>query len=129
MGVALGLWLMIETQLGVMGMAIGISISFVLRGIGFLAIRGAQYFAVPYHRFIRDNMGRPLGIAALAMLVSKVSASWISPDVGPWVTGGLPFVAATIMWFFGNWLWVLEIEHRQKLMASLNMSVLRGKRK
>ncbi len=128
LGVALGLWLMMGTELGVMGMAIGIFIAFVVRGAGFLAIRGAQYFSVSYLLLMGSSMGKPLGVAALSTLISETLVQCIPQDAGGWVSGCMPFVAAAAVWSVGVWLWILDPEHKQKVLAGLRSRLMKNNR-
>ena len=128
LGVAVGFGLMIETQLGVMGMAIGIWLAFVIRGAGFLMTRGAAYFSVPYLRLMADCAGRPLGIAGLMIFASETFSNHVLQDANVWLLGSVSFGTAVVIWFVGVWSWVIDPDHKKKLTTWLRSRMMMSNR-
>jgi len=119
MGVIVGYWLMMGMNLGVMGMAMGISLAFIVRGAGFLAMRGAKYFAISYLKLLSDSMGRPIVISGLAMLVSQLSVIWVPQSFGTGLSELISFIIVCLIWASGVWLWIVESEHKKKISTWL----------
>ena len=120
-GIVVGIWLMIATNLGVVGMAVGISIAFVVRGAGFLMFRGANYFSVSYFRLMFDCIAKPVVIVILAIVSSQFGLAWKGYPQGMWMVGLVPFFIAFTIWVFGVWFWILETDHKRALIDKLSI--------
>lgn len=119
-GLGVGLWLMLGTPLGVIGMAVGIALAFVIRGPLLLAVHGAGYFRVPYLRLMAGSFGRPLLVGAAASLSAMGIDALLPDDTGRWSAGILIFAAAVAAWVVGFMWWIIEPTHRQKLWQRLS---------
>lgn len=119
LGLAAGFWLLLQTELGVYGMAIGIFIAFMLRGLVFLASIGTRMFRVRYGKFIVDLMLVPSLIALLAWSLSKIPCMLLLYDCGVLSAKAVSIFIAASVWSICSWIWVVQPAHKQKLKAKL----------
>lgn len=111
-GLSIGIVLLMFTSLGIMGMAIGVSASFVVRGIGILSLPGAKYFDVPHLRLITICTFIPLLVFLIVCSSYGITQYALSTSSNELLVNLVSLAVATFTWALGNWLLVLDAEHR-----------------
>ena len=112
-GVLFGYMLMVYTSLGTTGMAIGISVAFIIRGFGFLTIQGARYFSVNFSKITLDTMQIPLMLMLFTVLFSKVLLAIIGfDDIHSIYYDILSFGIIFSLWIVGCWFLIIDKNHK-----------------
>jgi len=112
-GIIIGLVLMNMTELGVMGMAIGIASAFIIRGVGFLSVFNARYLGISYGQVVFGNMVRPLAVTSICAIVL-----FFVPDNT--YEALLAFGLIIVIWAVANWLLVVDSEHKANLVRYIS---------
>ncbi len=113
-GVFFGYMLMVYTGLGTSGMAIGISIAFIIRGAFFNTIQGAKYFSVSFFKITLDSMQVPIILILITLIISKtllviISFEIIYPDYYNLVN----FIVLSLLWIIGFWFMIVDKNHKK----------------
>lgn len=113
-GIFFGYMLMVYTSLGTTGMAIGISVAFIIRSAGFLTIQGAKYFSVNFFKITLDSMLIPSMLMLFAVLCSKVLFTIMGfNNIHSIYYDVLSFGIIFSFWIIGCWFLIIDKTHKK----------------
>ena len=117
-GISVGYFLMVASPLGVKGMAIGICLAFIIRGAGFNSYEATKYFSISLLKINSDVMLKPMMLLITAIMASKF-LSTVSLLSEPYnhKSNFIIFASTSILWIIGMWTFIIEKQHRRKLLS------------
>jgi O-antigen/teichoic acid export membrane protein len=121
-GISIGILLMIYTHLGVLGMAIGVCIAFIVRGVGFHLFLGAKYYTVDFLLLLRDSLLKPVFVSGCAFLLSWLLFLFMGQGACDWQQRGGAMAFATIVWSIGVWVWIVEPIHKERVILFVKLT-------
>lgn len=112
-GLGLGAVLVAGTDLGVIGMAIGVAAALALRGLAWYPVLVAAWFDTPTAALLRSCMARPAAVALLALAASELLRAAMARFGADSIVVALAVAAASLaIWMPATWWLVLTPEHR-----------------
>jgi O-antigen/teichoic acid export membrane protein len=115
-GILSGLALMVYTRAGVSGMAVGISVAFAIRGLIAIPNICTRYLGVNYLGFMKDLIGKPLLIAAVALVATELVPVGIGSEL---VSSIFKAGIASSLWVMGSWVLVVEPVHKVRIKSMI----------
>jgi O-antigen/teichoic acid export membrane protein len=124
-GVTVGVVLMLFTSLDVIVMAIGIFLTFVIRGLVLLLIHGSHYFSISYFRLVFLCMFQPISVFILIILLLELLDIWLPIDIGISLNALMQFLVFFTVWSIYVWIKVIKQRHKYQLLALVRSYLVR----
>ncbi len=113
-GILIGYFLMTSFELGTSGMAIGISLAFIIRGAILITFQAARYFSVSYFKLLFDCITKPLFILISSIVLSEILLSFL--NINNYILINiLSFVTILTCMLIGFWIFLLHQDHKQMI--------------
>lgn len=122
-GITLGVVLLTLTDMGVSGVAIGITTTLLVRGLLIFPVLLAGYFRVSVVALLVGCLLRPVAIAALVIVLGSIIQPFAASSVYGGIAGQcLAWIVPAIVWIGCTWRYVVRFDHQEAIKRRFGLS-------